>query len=365
MEFTCQKTRLQEALSLIGSIVPAKSAKPVLQNIHFNPIEKNLLQLSATDLDVGVKYDVEVENLEGEDMVVLPANRLLNIVRDAWGDSITIKIDNNKAKIITEGAKFDVLGEAADEFPLIPDIDEKNSVEMMADDLAKAINQTAFATAREEERYALAGVNISMENDNIDIVTTDTFRLALSNKKLRTPVEEEKQAIVLVKGMNELNKLLAGEEIVKLNITDTYFFAKTSRATVMSRLIEGKFPNYKNVLPEDLDKCIKVKRDVFMQGLKQAAHMSNEETREVNITAHDSIVELKSNTASGGEADVKIDAEIEGGEVSVSFNYTYITDVIKVLEGDIVKLSLRDKASPGRIDEENYTYVISPISPHN
>jgi DNA polymerase-3 subunit beta len=363
MEFTCPRVRLHEALSILGSIVPARSTKPVLQNIHIKGTEKNTLEISATDYDVGVKYELQVDDLKDPEDVLLPCARMISIVRDAWGDNITCKIKNNKANIITENARFDIIGESSDDFPAIPDMEEDEAVDIMAEDIAKSISMTIFATAKEEERYSLAGVNVCLNGSKMEIVTTDTFRLALSSCSLREKTEENKNAIVLVKGMNELQKLIVGEELVKIKITDTHIFAKTSRATMMSRLIEGKFPQYNNVIPKELDKKIKVKKDRFIQALRQAANMSNEETRAVNIVAHDSVIELKSASVTGGEAEIKVDAEIEGGEVSISFNYTYLLDVLKVLDEENFTLQLKDKDTPAKIEEKNYTYVVSPVCP--
>lgn len=363
MEFTCPRARLHEALSLLGSIVPSRSTKPILQNIHIKGTDKNTLEISATDYDVGVKYELQVDDLKDSDEVLLPCARFINIVRDSWGDSVTVKVNDNKASIITENAKFDIIGEDTGDFPSIPDIDENDSVEILAEDISKSIAMTVFATAKEEERYSLAGVNVCIDDKNVEVVTTDTFRLALSKCSLREKADEKKNAIVLVKGMNELVKLLAGEEIIKIQITDSQFFAKTSRATMMCRLIEGKFPQYNNVIPKNLDKKIKINKARFMQALRQAANLSNEETRAVNIIAHDSKVELRSTSVTGGEACIEVESEIEGGEISVSFNYTYLLDVLKVLEEEEVVINLKDKDSPARIDEKGYTYVVSPVCP--
>ncbi|MFH0910535.1 MAG: DNA polymerase III subunit beta [Planctomycetota bacterium] len=363
MEFSCSRQKLHEVLGVLSSIVPLRSTKPVLQNIRMEAIGKEAVELAATDLDVGVRMTLEVENLTDPGDVVLPSGKLNSIVRDAWGEKVTVRIVENKAEILTEGARFEVLGESADEFPDIPALDEAQSVEIKAEDLAEAIAQTSFAAAREEARYSLAGIHLALSKKQLDMVATDTFRLALSRKGLRGNVSSPTSATILAKGMQELSKLLAGEELVELQLTDTQFFARTSRATLVSRLIEGRFPQYANVIPKDLDKKVTVDRERFMQALRQAAILANEETHAVNLTAGAGSLKVQAASLHGGEACIELAAEVEGGEVSISFNYGYLLDVLKVLSDEKVTLHLRDAESPARIDIRDYTYVVSPVCP--
>ncbi|MHC4883690.1 MAG: DNA polymerase III subunit beta [Planctomycetota bacterium] len=361
MKFTCSRQALSEALSLVGSIVPSRSTKPILQNIRFDGAAGNMIVLSATDLEVGVRYDLEVQDLQDPESVVLPANRLIGVIREAWGETITLNVTDCKADIITEGGKFHVLGEPAEDFPEIPELSEGEGITLLADDLAQSIQRTSFATAKEEARYALAGVNVVLENQQLDMVTTDTFRLALSSKPLRDDAGERKQAIVLAKGIQELMKLIQHEEVISIQVSDTQFFAKTSKATLVSRLIEGKFPQYENIMPTDLEKKVTVNRERFTQALRQAAQLSNEETHAVNLITSGSQLSIQAATSDGSKADVTIDAEVEGGDVSVTFNFMYLMDVCKVIAEDTISLQLRDRESPGRIDCKDYTYVVSPV----
>jgi DNA polymerase-3 subunit beta len=363
MRFRCSRTRLYEALSLLSSIVPARSTKPILQNIRLEGTEAGELELAATDLEVGLRYTLEVEEMSEPEAVVLPSQRLNNIIRDAWGEEVTVEVAGAKGTIETQGASFNIAGESAAEFPEIPALDADHAVELRADDLQTAIGQTLFATAREEQQYSLAGVHIGFEKKQLEMVTTDTFRLALARRPLRTAVEEPANAIVLAKGMHELQRLLPGEELVRLQIDESQFFAATSRATLVSRLIEGKFPQYRNVIPKDLDKKITVDRTRFTEALRQAAHVANQETRAVSLVAHDEVLEVNAASAQGDEAHIEIEAAVEGGEVSVSFSYSYLLDVLKVLDEEQVTLQVRDRESAARLDVKDYTYVVSPICP--
>jgi DNA polymerase-3 subunit beta len=360
MRFTCARSVLQEALTLVSSIVPARSTKPILQNICFCGTEDGQLELLVTDLEVGLRYTVDVEELTDPETVVLPAVQVSNIVRDAWGASITLETEDHRAKVITENAEFEVAGESAEEFPAIPDIGGDETVEFRAEELDQAIHRVLFATARDEQQYALAGVYACFEKNKLELVTTDTFRLALAKVTAREG-EAEQNSIVLAKGMRELQRLLEGEELVRVRATDSQFFAATSRATLVSRLIEGKFPAYRNVIPKSLDRTVTVDRVRMLEALRQAAHLANPETRAVIFTAREGTLELSASSAQGSRARIELAAEVEGGEVTVSFNYTYLQDVLKVLLEDNVTLHLHDRESPARIDVKDYTYVVSPV----
>ncbi|MBN1256602.1 MAG: DNA polymerase III subunit beta [Planctomycetes bacterium] len=361
MLFTCSRAKLYEALSILSSIVPTRSAKPILQNICFEGVDKNRVEMTVTDLEVGMRYSLEVEDLKDPETVLLPSMELNNIVRDAWGDSLTLEVIDSRAKLTTEAATFNIPGEAAENFPKVPTLEEADATEILAADLERAIKEVLFATAREEQQYSLAGVFISLEGKHLELVATDTFRLALSKKNLRKKLKKARTAIVLAKGMHELLRILPNEEIIKLQITNSQLFAQTSRATIVSRLIEGNFPQYANVIPKDLDKSITVDRTRLAEALRQAAHVANQETRAITFSAGDGKLEIKASSVQAGNASIEIEAEIEGGATEVSFNYTYLQDVLKVLQEETITLQIHDQDSPTRIDTKGYTYVVSPV----
>lgn len=365
MKFVCQRQMLQQALGVLNSVIPSHSIRPVLQNIRFEAIDDRTLVLSATDLDIGMTYTIDVDQLEDPETLVLPASKLNGIIREAWGDSIAFEIKDAKATILTERGRFNIIGEQGDDFPVIEQLDESKSIEIRAEDMLKAVSRVLFATARNEAMYSLAGVYVNIEGDTMEIVATDTHRLALSTKKLHTPAANPMKAIVLSKGMAELCKLLHNEEMIRVQITDTMFLARTSRATVVSHLIEGQFPRYKEVIPSGFEKSMTVKRDELMQALRQAALLTNEVTRAVKLTTMDKMVVIQSVAPEMGEAKIELDAEVVGEETTVSFNCQYISDMLKVLDCEMVTMQLRDKNSPGMVQTEDYIYVVSPIYPKN
>ena len=365
MKFTCQRGMLLQALGVLNSVIPSHSVRPVLQNIRFEVFDETSLKLSATDLDIGMTYILPVENVSDASAFVLPASRLSGIIREAWGDTIEFTIKDSKADIRTERGRFQIIGEEGADFPTIAEMEIEKSIELRAEDLMSAVQRVLFATARNEAMYSLAGVFVCIEGDAIEVVATDTHRVALSKKKLHGTSAETMKAIVLAKGMQELCKLLHDEEMVRIQITGTMFMAKTSRATLVSHLIEGQFPRYREVIPAAMPKSVTAKRDEFVQALRQAALLTNEITRAVKLTAEEGILTIQSTAPEMGEAKIELDATVVGGPVTASFNCSYIADVLKVLGDDQVTLQLKDANSPGMISTDDYTYVVSPIYPKN
>lgn len=364
MEFTCSRLSLNEALSLVGSIVPSKSIKPILQNIKFEGTNNNMITLFATDLEIGIRYDLPVESIKNPGSVLLPANRLIGIIRESWGENIKIQIEDNKADIFTDGGKFHIIGEPADDFPTIASEETLgNEYSILAEDLMISIQRTIFAIAREEARYALAGVYIVLEDQQMEMVTTDTFRLAVSNKPLREKREGKRQAIVLAKGIQELMKVISNEEIVRIQLTETQCIAKTSNSTMVCRLIEGKFPNYKNIIPTEFSRTLKINREKFIQALRQAALLTNEESHAIQLETRENQLIIAAVTTDGTKADITIDAEIQGGNITITFNYMYLMDVCKVITEERITLKLNNEDTPARIDSNGYTYIVSPVCP--
>ena len=361
MKFTCSRQALQSALGVLGSVIPSHSVKPILQNICFEPAGENQLSLSATDLDVGVKYLLEVENLSEPVSLALPAQRLNGIVRTVWGDKLSFDIKDYKATIGADRSSFRVPGEPGDEFPQIASLNEEEAMEVRAEDLARAIQQTIFATARDESRYTLAGIFMQANKNSLELAATDTYRLTVAKRKLRGNGGQS-TAIVIAKGMQELAKLLDGEELVKFQITETQLLVKTSKASLASHLIEGQFPRYGDIIPKGNDRKVKVKREEFLQALNQAALVANELTHGVRLIVEAGKMRIQASSEKG-DADITLEAEIEGAEVAANFNYTYLTEVLKVLTEETVTFQLKDNSSPGKIETDDYIYVVSPIYP--
>jgi DNA polymerase-3 subunit beta len=344
-------------------VAPQRSAKAVLQNIKLQGQEDGTISLSATDMEIGLTYNMDVENLTDPDCVLLPAARLSGLIRDDWSETVNFVIENQKAEISTKHGKFHLMGSDDSEFPEIPGLGEAEFVEINGDEIVDAVAKTMFAAARSDVRYALNGILISADKDNMDFVASDTHRLSLVKKKIRNSKEIKADAIVIPKGMSTLARLSEGQEGVKIRITPREMIAQTACATLVARLVEGQFPRYKDVIPKDFDKTVTIDRETLAKSLRLAGQVANEETRSLTLSASGGKVTASATGNDAGDAQVEMEAQIEGGDVSISFNFVYLLDVIKVLDGKSITLQLKDRDTPARLDAGDFTHVIMPIKP--
>lgn len=364
MRFTCSRSALSDTLALLSDVVPARSAKPVLQNVKVTGNNDGSVTFSATDLEIALTTNIAVDELTDPCTVLLPAARFAGLIRDDWASTVTITAEDDRAEISTENGTFHLVGNASEEFPPIQEMPEKGLIEIAAEDLADAVRKTLFATAKGDTRYALNGILLHIEKKDVEFVSSDTHRLSLCRKKSRT-AGTNAEAIVITKGMNLLARLAEDEEVIKLHLTAHELIASTSRATMVARLVDGQFPRYREVIPRDLENKVTLNRELFMKTLRLAGQMSNEETHSLTVSASKDTVVLSASGSESGDGRVDLPAEVTGEDVSANFNYIYLLDVLKVIEDETITLQFRDAESPSRLDVGDFTHIIMPIRPRD
>lgn len=362
MKFSCSRAKLSEALSLIADVLPARAAKAVLQNVQLTGNADGTITLAATDLEIGLRYTLEVENLADAGTALLPGARLIGLVRDDWAETAHLAIEGDRAELRTENGTFHLVGGAGEDFPQIKQLEEKDAVEINGSDFAEAVRKTAFATARDETRFALNGILLSIDKGTAEFVASDTHRLSLVRKKVRNKGGAKTEAIIITKGMSTLAKLAESQETVRLQLTPHELIAQTANATLVTRLVDGQFPRYRDVIPKDLENKVTIARDMMMNTLRLVGQMTNEETRSVTLSSGDGKLLVSATGSEAGDGQVEIPAETEGkDELAISFSYIYVVDALRVLDTDKVTLLFRDSDSPARLDVDDFTHVIMPI----
>ncbi len=361
MRFSCSRAKLADVLNLLTGVVPPRSARPELQSIKLSGDADGSLTLTATDLEIGIRYRLEVEEMTDPEEVLLPAVELAGVVREDWSESITLELAESRATVTTQTGSVRLFGQAAEDFPSVRGLPEGEHAEMPGEAIVDAVEKTVFAAARSDTRYALNGIFISVEKSTVDFVASDTHRLSLSRKKSRRPLSEPCSAIVITKGMTELSKLAEGEETVRFAVTDSEFIAETPSATLVSRLVDGQFPRYQDVVPKELSTRATLSRETLLKTLRLSGRVSNEETHAVRLKLDGDAVAVETTGSDRGEADVRVPAEIEGEGLEISFNHIYLLDVLKILTDDSVTLQFKDGDSPARLDAGDFTHVLMPI----
>lgn len=362
MKFTCSRVSLAEALSLVSSVIPTRSAKPVLQNVQIRGNSDSTITLSGTDLDIGISYTLEVENLQNPGVSLISAHKLTGVVQEDRSEEVTFEINPDSARMLTGRGNFEFSVAGDEEFPDIRGIGGENIIEIPGDALADAVGKTGFATAKGDSRYALNGICLNIRENIADFVASDTHRLSLVSKKIKNDNNISGQSIVITKGMQELARLAAGEEAVRIQISGNELIAATSRATLISRLVDGQFPRYQDVVPKESNIRLTFVREEVMHALRLVGRMSNEESHSIKFDAANEKLNISATTGSVGSGNIELDAKIEGGEISSSFNYIYMLDALKSLNSSEITLNFKSSDSPVKVEEGDYTHVIMPIT---
>jgi len=363
MKVTCETKLLADSLALVGSVVPTRSPKPVLGNIKLVAKDQSL-ELMATDLEVGIRRLIADLQVDEPGEVLLPAAQASNIAREATAKQISLTTQDKSCVITYTGATYDLPCDEPADFPEMPVFNEKNAVILVAADLKTMIERTRFAAAREQARYALNGILFSLKGETLRLVATDGRRLALAKGKAKNKAGVAAEPIIPTKAMDLLDKLMVHpDEKVRVEVGSNQVLAQTAAGTVCSRLVEGHFPDYEEVIPKDCDKVLTIPSASLHSAIRRAALITTEESRSVRFTLKKDALTLTTKTLEGRRATVDAEkAQYDAEPLEVAFNPDFFTDMLKVVGDQDVTVSLKDGTSAAltKIGKE-YTYVVMPV----
>jgi len=269
---------------------------------------------------------------------------------------------NNAVNIECQNGSFKIMGLPKDEFPQIPEFKDKESITIPQKKLKELLNMTSFAVSHDETRYVLNGILFVIKPTHIKLVATDGRRLALTENKMQLPKTHERKAIVPTKAVDELARILGDEGDVKIAFSENQASFDMGTKRVISRLIEGEFPNYDQVIPKEVKEKVVLKRQELLSALRRAALFTNQDSMAVKLEiAKDKLI-LSKSTPYIGESREELPAEYKGKELLVGFNPAYLIDALKNMDLETVGLEVQDPEKPGviRIGDE-YVYVVLPM----
>lgn len=366
MKFIIHRNPLFEALSKSQSVVERKNTVPILANILLT-VEKNELSICATDLEVGIKIILPVHGTQNG-RVTLSAKALLDIVKELPQANLEIsKKDNDWVEIVCGKARFKVVSLSATEYPALPAFEEKKYLDANVAGLKEMIDRTSFAVSTDATRYLMNGVYFEVLEKNIMRMTaTDGHRLAFMDQEIfKTPPEIKRGVIIPRKGLVELRKFLEeGEDTIGLAFERGYVFAHVDGSYLFIRLIEGEYPDYRQVIPKAVDRMVKVNKEIFHSALKRVSLLAHEKSRGVKFSIQPGVLTIFSSNPDLGEAKEEVDVNYAGESVSIGFNAKYMLDCLAVNTTENLELHFKDHLSPGILKGEaqpNHTYVIMPM----
>lgn len=404
MKVICDRGALMDAINVVAGVVPARTPTPALSCVKL--VARKVggageLTLSGTDAETSLHVSVSHVDVTQPGQVAIPADKLRQIVSAEDNEpTLTIEVDGDQCTIKGTNAYFKVFAYPAQDFPPMPDFAAaisgagpeaaKSVFGLSAGALMDLVSRTVFATARETSRYAINGVLLKRDGKKLEMVATDGRRLALSRTQVPASKGEGKsgesvQCIVPTKALNILSKLARNpEETVRIAITDSRIFvafdvptpaggkdpdkAHSPRAILSSNLVEGSFPPYEDVIPKDQDKKITANRDDLGSAVRKASVLTNEESRGVRMAFSKSGKRLKlsSRAPEMGESEINVDlSSYEGdNDIEISFNPSFITDVLKVVTEPEVIVELKAPNKPGliRSSTNDFVYVVMPVN---
>jgi DNA polymerase-3 subunit beta len=366
MRFTCEKDALHRAVQGVLGVVASKGVHPVYESVQITA-EADALTLQATDLEIGMKVHVGPTDdlgIERPGTAVVPAQRLAAILRELPKGAVTFdwEAERRECRLEAGSGRFQLQGPSPEDFPEIPDVGGAEEVAVSAGALRRMIKRTAFAAAKERMRYALNGLLLQVEGERLEMVATDGRRLALEHDTCTNPGEAALRAIVPTKGFQQLDKHLGDtDETVWLSVGNNHFRARTGNVTIVSRLVEGSFPGYREVVPATCSHAASIRRDAFHAALRRAALVTSRDTQLVRLAFEDDVLKVSARS-SEGSAEERMPCGYQGDEEVLGFNPEFLLDALSVLESEDVTFEWNGRASPGKITEGSYTYVVMPVS---
>jgi len=360
MKFKSTKDVLISGIQTVQNVITTKSTLPILSNILIET-QQDGLRLTATDLDVGISCVIPVD-IEEQGAITVPAKRFSDIIKELPADSVSITTKkNNQVNIETEACQFKIMGLPKEEFPKLPELKDKSVIKLEQQGLKRMLNLTSFAVSFDETRYILNGILFKINKNNFSLVATDGKRLAIIEKKLNQGIEQELYIIVPIKTIHELSRNLQDEGELSMIVGGNQVLFDLGNVTIISRLIEGEFPDYRQVIPPASENKIKFEREQFLLAVKRAALLATPDYQAVKLEVFKNKLVVSKSTPDVGESREEVAVEYQGRELMIGFNPTYLIDVLKNLAEERLELEITDSEKPGVIRSNGYVYIVLPM----
>jgi DNA polymerase-3 subunit beta len=361
MKFSATKEKLLEGLQQVQNVVSTRTTLPILSNVLLQATD-GAVHVTTTDLDVGVRGSFEAD-VEKEGATTLPARRLFNIVRELPASEIQIDVDGKNAASIRSGQSFfKILGLPEEEFPPLPKFEDAKVVTIRQKDLRDGLRKTSYAISTDETRYVLNGVLFSFKDNKLTLVATDGRRLAMVDIELEIPRSQETDIIVPTKAVTELHRLLTDEGDVKVSVASGQIAFDLNKTLLVSKLIEGNYPNYKQVIPAEAKERVTLERETFLNSLRRVSLLASEKSNSIKLSFSKNNIDITANTPEVGEAKESLAVQYKGRDFSIAFNPEFLMAPLRNLAEDEVFLDLIDEMSPGVLKIQTpFLYVLMPM----
>lgn len=367
MKFIINQEVFSDILQQHLPVLPARTTIPILNSLKWD-LDGRKLRMHSTDLEISLITEVEVDSEDGG-AVAVPAKKLSEIVRELSGEPVTVEIDEKfRIKLYSLAGVYQIAGSNPEDFPVVPDEGMKEKMVISGEKYKRLVNQTAFAVSHDDMRPTLCGIFLQASSDDIRTVATDGHRLSKFVDSSFKGGEEIFDVIVPLKALQLATKTIADEDEIKISATGKYIMVEYQGNCLYSRLIEGKYPLYENVIPKNNQNILVANVETFTSALRRVSIFSNFLTKQVKLTiSKNRVVISAEDVETGGEAEEGIDVDYQGEEMPIGFNAKYVIDALNYIDSDEVKILLGTSDSASifepieQRENESFFVLLMPV----
>jgi DNA polymerase-3 subunit beta len=353
MKFTISREKLQEGLQAVTAAVPAKTTLPVLANLLVETTDRGI-RFSATDLDIAVSTEVSAD-VESPGAITIPAKKLSEIARELPPSPVKISASGEQRVTLECGrSKFKLLGLPRDEFPTFPSVRFNDSWRVKSGELQKLISHTAFAVSTEETRPILNGVLWELREERMRMVATNGHRLAKMELLVDSSSAPPGDLIVPPKALEQIRRLFPAEEELEIARGDNHLGFRSPFTSVFTRLVEGPYPNYEQVIPKDNDRYALADKAALMSALKRMSVIASDQTHRIKMSFNTGMLKFSVTTPDLGEASDELPVIYTGDQLDIGFNATYLLEILRFMPTEQVRLTFKAPERAATIEPEGW-----------
>jgi DNA polymerase-3 subunit beta len=371
MKISILQENLNKGLNTVSRFITTKTQLPILSNILLKT-DQGRLKISGTNLETGINYWLGVK-VEKEGEVCLPTKVLTEYVSSLPSQKINLELKGNLLEVNCEGYQASFLTTPSVEFPIIPSLGKKSDIVLNIQDLTSIINQVTFAASQDEGRPVLTGVLLRVKKENLFLVATDGYRLSVKQiknlKGIEKLLKDNEELLIPARALIEVGKVLTEDEQKdELGLTITpksnQIIFSTSQVEIISRLIEGKFPDFEKIIPNMGKNNLTIETGVLLQAVRTASVFAKEAANIIKFEVKNNKLEISSNSPQLGENKITLEAKTEGEGGKIAFNSRYLIDFLNSIKSDLINIRINDALSPGIFspaEDQSFTHIIMPI----
>ena len=372
MKFKINQDHFSNGLQQVLNVVASRSTMPILSNVLIEA-EEGHISLTTTNLDLGIRCRIKAE-VSGTGSITLPVRKLATIIRELPVNEVFVETSkNNQAKITSGGSLFKIMGLGSEEFPPLPSFENRKIFELSQEEIVNMLKSVSYAQSTDENRYILNGVYFNFSDEKLTLVATDGRRLGLTALDLNINNDNAGSLILPAKTVSELERLLGKGEKVKIafndrqaafevDINESGDTGLVDHLYLVSKIVEGNYPNYRQVIPKETEHRIKIERELMLECVNRAALVTSEKNNSVKLNVSKNLLEITGQSTEYGESHESMAIAYDGPEVQVAFNPQFLMEPLKALTKDEVFFEFKDELSPGLFKTlDNFICVIMPL----